>query len=1181
MVKLLNLIKIAIVASLCISFGIPTTAEDTEIYQAVFSPTSSTARPKVLIIFDNSGSMVSNSITGQLADYDPSITYPSEGYDSNRIYWSLTDTSRWFQSDSNRCAQSIGPLATTGQFSGIIEVWRRNSDGGSLRWRGLSDNWRTRDSDYIDCLADETENNQSNPGSPAQADGYPTESSGPYRANEKTLNWGTNNRIMYSGNYMNYYHDDTNTVTKTRFDVAKEVVTDIIGANSSIDFGLMVFNRNTVTANDGGRIIKHLTTDMSLADRNALIDTIDTLPQSLFTPLCESSYEAYRYLAGESVLYGNNAHDSDSPDRDMAAETAGIYNSPTTDCAYTYIILMTDGVPVRDTSANNAIRALTGNPCSGTGGSCLPDIAEYMANTDLDGDTANGDQFAYTYTIGFTTDLVLLEETADRGQGQYFTADNSAELAVAFQGAISAILSSESSFTSPAVAVDTFSRTESRNEVFFAMFKPAQEIDWKGNIKRLNLVIENDAAVLKDANGNDAFEACPGNAVGEVTECIAEDATTVWSTTVDGGTVDQGGVGALLVARNMAANPRVLYSNTGASNALAEFDDAYVNLLTSGYADDAELFAAYGVNNLTELTILLSWARGFDVDNENDNSNNRNWIMADMLHSRPIVVNYGALGAATESNPEQRLLVGTNGGFLHMFDIETGEEDWAFFPKELSEILQQRRNNARSTQHVYGIDAPPALYLNDIGKDGTIDSLQGDQAIIYFGLRRGGRGMYALDVSVPDSPSFKWQINENTSGFSELGQTWSVPSITTIPGYTYDHDGDNTTDEIPKPVLVFGAGYDVNKDSTGVATVDSMGRGFYIVDALDGSLVWSITPAANSATNMQHTGLLHSVPAIITPVDSNGDSISDRFYFGDTGGNLWRVDLPGLVNNQRPSTAQNSWFITKLASVNGGTTATDRRFFASADVVRTKRKICTEYFPSPDADECRIVTEIDFDAVLIGTGDRTNPIATDVENQFYMFRDERIQPYTDAPQSTTQCSNYELLGLTYDFRCELNNAAGLSSSDLFDATSNIIQTGSANQVTTATASLNNAHGWLIGLPSTGEKSLSRALTLNGAVFFTTFSPETGSILSCRPEAGLGRLYRVNLQDATEVSLPNNIGTYNRFITLGSLVPDTPSPHFGSDKKIRLLFPSGGGPQALDSDASLPQPYGIYWYKEEQ
>jgi len=1181
MAKLIKLMWVTIIGGFCMLSGLQSSAEDTEIYQAVFSPTDSSTRPKVLIIFDNSGSMVTNSVTSQLQTYDPTFDYPDQGYSDSRIYWSLTDTSRYFDADSNRCAESITPLADTGQYSSVFKTYRRYRWWSSnRRWDNLNDASYTRDSDYIDCLGDEIEDNQSNPGTPSQINGYPTDSSGPYQADTKTLNWGTNNQILYSANYLNYYNDDTGTYfeTRTRLAVAQDVVTDIIASNTSIDFGLMVFNRNYSTTNNGGRVIKHLETDMSDTARDDLVTTVDDLVDSLYTPLCETSYEAYRYLTGSSVMYGNLAYSSDTPDKDTNAEDAdGDYISPTTDCAYTYIILMTDGEPTRDTSADDAIEELIDNNCSGN---CLDEITEYMATHDLDGDSDNGNQYAYTYTIGFATDQQLLEDAAEKGQGEYFTADNSEELTNAFQGAISEILSSESSFTSPAVAVDTFSRTESRNEVFFAMFKPSQEVNWKGNIKRLNLVLEDGDAVLKDANANDAFEPCPNNVDDDITECIAEDAQTVWSTTNDGGIVDQGGVGSLLVSRNTA---RVLYSNTGASNALDDLDDTYDNRLLSGYADDDELFSAFGVTTEAELTAMLSWARGNDVDNEVADSDVQEWIMADMLHSRPVVVNYGARGSATVTSPDQRLVVGTNGGFLHMFDVDNGQEDWAFFPKELSSILTLRRGNERSVDHVYGIDAPPVIYLNDINKDGTIDSTANEQAIVYFGLRRGGRAMYALDISNPDSPSHKWQIDETSTGFSELGQTWSVPAISTIPGYTYDHDSDNDTPVVPKPVLIFGAGYDPNKDSTGIGTADSMGRGIFIVDALDGTLVWSITPAANSATNMQNTGLTDSVPAIVTPVDSNGDGISDRIYFGDTGGNLWRVDMPALTNNARPDSSQDSWFLTKLADINGGTTATDRRFFSSPDVVRTKNRVCTEY--DEDTGECETVTTINYDAVLIGTGDRTNPAATDVDNQFYMFRDRRLQPYTEAPQTETECNFVPGVNddpLSYDFRCELNSGAGLSTSSLYDATANLIQDGTDEQKISASAALEGAHGWRINLSGNGEKSLARSLTLFGTVFFTTFIPESNSELSCMPAAGTGYLYRVNLQDATKVRSPHNDRTYyDRITELGSLVPDTPSPHFGSDKKIRLLFPSGGGPQAMDSDSTMPQPYGIYWYREEQ
>jgi type IV pilus assembly protein PilY1 len=69
-------------------------------------------------------------------------------------------------------------------------------------------------------------------------------------------------------------------------------------------------------------------------------------------------------------------------------------------------------------------------------------------------------------------------------------------------------------------------------------------------------------------------------------------------------------------------------------------------------------------------------------------------------------------------------------------------------------------------------------------------------------------------VSNPDSPAFLWKIDENTAGFGELGQSWSVPVVTYVPGYA--------SGGVPKPVLIFGAGYDTAKDSKAtVATADS------------------------------------------------------------------------------------------------------------------------------------------------------------------------------------------------------------------------------------------------------------------------------------------------------------------------------------------------------------------------
>ena len=90
-----------------------------------------------------------------------------------------------------------------------------------------------------------------------------------------------------------------------------------------------------------------------------------------------------------------------------------------------------------------------------------------------------------------------------------------------------------------------------------------------------------------------------------------------------------------------------------------------------------------------------------------------------------------------------------------------------------------------------------------------------------------------------------------------------------------------------------------------------------------------------------------------------------------------------------------------------------------------------------------------------------------------------------------------------------------------------------------------------------------------------------------PTGGTGRLYALRLLDATaavDFSGDDELGLVDRSATLGFLIPDTPAPHFGSDKKIRLLFPSGGGLQGqanpFDTGAGLREPYGTYWYNQE-
>ena len=213
-------------------------------------------------------------------------------------------------------------------------------------------------------------------------------------------------------------------------------------------------------------------------------------------------------------------------------------------------------------------------------------------------------------------------------------------------------------------------------------------MNWPGNIKRLDISFDTGDAVLEDSNGNPAIDASTG--------LIKDNATTVWSTEVDGANVGKGGVGALLATTNLSARANRLWTNTGTGEALELFNSTNIDPAAYGFDitepdDQFELlYSIWGVSGQTELDEVIRWGVGYDTEDEDEDDSsddNRPWLLGDILHSKPHIVNYGALGSFTKTNPDIRILVGTNAGFLHMFGNSDGEEDWAFFAKELGSVL--------------------------------------------------------------------------------------------------------------------------------------------------------------------------------------------------------------------------------------------------------------------------------------------------------------------------------------------------------------------------------------------------------------------------------------------------------------------------------------------------------------
>ena len=266
----------------------------------------------------------------------------------------------------------------------------------------------------------------------------------------------------------------------------------------------------------------------------------------------------------------------------------------------------------------------------------------------------------------------------------------------------------------------------------------------------------------------------------------------------------------------------------------------------------------------SDRTALINWVRG--EDNFGDEAspgspyNVRPSIHGDVLHSRPVAINFG-----TDAAPKVVVFYGANDGVFRAVNgnqtgsitsggvtTQPGTELWGLvLPEHFGKLNRQRVNNpelklpstvlASAHPKDYFVDGSPGVYQL-LKADGTVD-----KAYLYLTMRRGGQFIYALDVSEPGDPKVKWKISNKDSGFGELGQTWSRPRVTLVNGYA-------------NPVLVFGAGYDPAEDAE-PPTANTMGRGVFVVDAVTGVRVWSATYTSAGTTTCSGVDGTTTIPA--------------------------------------------------------------------------------------------------------------------------------------------------------------------------------------------------------------------------------------------------------------------------------------------------------------------------------
>ncbi|MCP4598359.1 PilC/PilY family type IV pilus protein [Neptuniibacter sp.] len=898
--------------------------------------------------------------------------------------------------------------------------------------------------------------------------------------------------------------------------------------------------------------------------RDELLAEIEELSPSGNTPVVDTYYEGALYYKGLDVDYGKTrgysysnpsnrytrvshpdsyvggtvVRDASCTDADLSASACAdeyiddssstpTYTSPITEaCQKSYIVLLTDGYANENESITKIESMIETHlksvdelgdeesySCENIDNDeeCGHELANFMANYDQSGLT--GTQKVKTHTIGFDINDSWLQGIATEGDGTYYEVDNAADLTEAFDQIIKAIKAANTTFTQPGFTVNNFNRLSHREDIYFSLFKPQEYDKWYGNLKKYRL--DGATKAIVDLNGDPA--------VSSETGFFQADTQSFWSDEPDGIEVESGG------AAENAPTPstRNLFTYTGAypsplnsgglnvlshsNNSLNELND-YVTKAMLGIESESNTYRRD----------LIRWARG-----EDSNRNNRQ-EMGDPLHSIPIIVTYDT--DPEEETYDSTVFVGTNEGYIHAIDADDGSEVFSFVPQELLSNLNEFYVNAETgTDRPYGMDGGLSVIAHDDnGDDDFLDTY--DYVWLYAGMRRGGRNYYSLDVSDRSNPELKWVIkggSGGTTGFTELGYTWSKPTEISV-------NFDGTT----KTLLLFGGGYDPSQDSRTTRGADVMGRAIYMVDADTGELFWSA--GSDDTYDLTLADMDYSVPSDITVLDMNRDGNADQFYVGDMGGQVWRFDINNGTDDL--SALVNGAVIADLST--SGSTANNRRFYHAPDlalVVDGNTEILT---------------------IGIGSGWRAHPLDEVVEDRFYLIK--QFSGIYGPPSSYTE----------------------LSESNLYDATNNLIHEGTEEEQEEAelglTSGASRTHeGWYIRLTNPGEKVLAKSLTIAGKIVFTTYEPEPPDEVSCQAVQGTARAYYVDILLATPQIDGDNDGDLDksdRAIALDQgAIPASP----------KIIDPETGapvvliGPEILDEVDTGKQLYKTYWRENEE
>lgn len=787
------------------------------------------------------------------------------------------------------------------------------------------------------------------------------------------------------------------------------------------------------------------------------------------TPLADAYQETMRYLMGLNVSHGQAGADTRVL-TDATKDKTGTdrqFQSPLTErdqCAANYIFMLASGEWGNSSNTTSGTENLTGRistACSksyykkhiatGTptndeaGWACMFTTAEWGANA-----TNQQRSIVRTNTVVFndpTATVVQknLAKVAELSGGDAFLAGDEAELVNAIMETVDDLLKESGTITAPGVAVNQLNRLNNLDQLYYAVFQPTNGRNWPGNVKRYQLDIVNEQVL---DNGDPQKSA-----IDEATSFFDPEAESWWlpeGDEPDGNVVQNGGVARILpdpATRKMFAYIGAIPSDS--ADLVAVGSDLDANKEFVEYVKTENVLSSDA-----EAQNLINWYKGYaftsnelPADYVDPATLEHRQQVGAVLHSRPILVNYGFSGSAEEAATDPDLqknyiFFSTLEGTLHAVEAKTGVEKFAFIPGEkLAKLALLFKDENRSALNdlnpEFGMDLTWSVYRksNPTATDGSPAKVY-----IYGGMRMGGNNYYALDVTDLDNPKLLFTIKGGEGDFINLGQTWSQPIVATV-----------RVSGTITPVLIFAGGYKPDEPyEVGGPTYPetALGNQLFIVHAETGELIWSSDEAEMD----------DPIPSQPKTADVNGDGLVDHIYVGDLGGKVFRVDL-----DNRSSASSLVKRVKVFADVSGD----NRRFYEPPTVALFK-------------DSSNQL----FAVVGMGSGNRSHPLLESTNDRFYAFYD-------------TDITRADILTATDDALQDKITESTLAGIDL--ATFNA-----------DTFSSSGKQGWYLEMDGAGEKVITSAVIFRNKLVFSSYLPTQENTNDCSPVIGSSNLYNITL-----------------------------------------------------------------------